>query len=81
MKRRNHRKKKNNIIKINNLNKSDNYEIPSQFIFSPTTCASSEKNKNEEEYKTIQKSLAAEIQLEENITRECLEKYFSQKVG
>lgn len=34
--------------------------------------------KTEEEYKTTQKSLATEIQLEENITRDCLEKYFSQ---
>ena len=58
MKRRNHRKKKNNIIKINNLNKSDNYEIPSQFIFSPTTCASSEKNKNEEKSNFIDKILS-----------------------
>ena len=58
MKRRNHRKKKNNIIKINNLIKSDNYEIPSQFIFSPTTCASSEKNKNEEKSNFIDKILS-----------------------
>ena len=58
MKRRNQRKKKNSNIKTNNLNKSDNYEIPSQFIFSPTTCESSEENKKDEKLNLIDKILS-----------------------